>query len=822
LTGSRLRPRLALTALLTALAALALALPAAASAAESFPLELEVSGEGSVSCSADAGPLESCESEYEEGTELTLIAEPESGSELLEWQGDCDTITGSECEVEINEAKTIEAVFGLEEFELEVKTAGSGEGTVQCEVDFGPTEPCPASESYPFGAEVTLYAEAEPGSQFSEWGGDCTGEEPECTLTVEEALSVTATFEPGPFFALNIEEPGTGEGSVECEVEAGPAEPCEAEYPQGALVTVIAEAAPGSEFTEWGGECDIASGNECEVEISEERTIEVVFEEELSGEFHLTIAKAGTGAGSVECEVNGGSLEPCEATYPEGTELVLVATPETGSEFAGYSSGNGSTSACSSSPCAFALEANSKVTATFNLIPAKFALKVKKSGTGAGKVESTAPVSPKISCGTECEAEFTEGTKVTLTQSAAAGSEFIEWAGACSGTGSCEVTISEAKEVTATFNLKPVVKFALKVKKSGTGTGKVTSTPAGIDCGSTCEAEFAEGTKVTLAQSAAAGSEFIEWAGACTGSGSCEVTISEAKEVTATFNLKPVVKFALKVKKTGTGTGTVTSTPAGISCGATCSAEYESGKVVELKESAEAGSEFVKWSGACTGTGACEVTMSSAKEVSAEFKLKAKPEFKLTIAKAGTGSGSVSCNATTCAATYPEGTEVTLAATAASGSTFAGFSGAGCSGTGSCKVTITADTTVTATFNANEEAKKEETKKEEPKPTPEGTAKAAAAAKVKSGKAELKLSCTGGPCKGTLRLKAKVKQGKKTKTLVIGKASFSIADGATATLKVKLSGPAKQELAKGKTVKAKTSGTGISSSTVKLKQAKKK
>ncbi|MFL5900759.1 MAG: hypothetical protein ACJ75S_06120, partial [Solirubrobacterales bacterium] len=63
---------------------------------------------------------------------------------------------------------------------------------------------------------------------------------------------------------------------------------------------------------------------------------------------------------------------------------------------------------------------------------------------------------------------------------------------------------------------------------------------------------------------------------------------------------------------------------------------------------------------------------------------------------------------------------------------------------------------------------------------------------------------------------------KKTKNLVIGKASFSLAEGASATLKVKLSGPAKQELAKGKTLKAKTSGAGVTPSTVKLKLAKKK
>jgi hypothetical protein len=92
----------------------------------------------------------------------------------------------------------------------------------------------------------------------------------------------------------------------------------------------------------------------------------------------------------------------------------------------------------------------------------KFALKVKKTGTGTGKVESTSPVSPKISCGSECEKEFEEGAKVTLIKSADPGSEFVEWGGACTGTGSCEVTMSAAKEVTAKFDPKPAPKEEAK------------------------------------------------------------------------------------------------------------------------------------------------------------------------------------------------------------------------------------------------------------------------------------------------------------------------------------------------------------------------
>ena len=52
-----------------------------------------------------------------------------------------------------------------------------------------------------------------------------------------------------------------------------------------------------------------------------------------------------------------------------------------------------------------------------------------------------------------------------------------------------------------------------------------------------------------------------------------------------------------------------------------------------------------------------------------------------------------------CAPTYAFGTKVTLAAAPGAGSSFGGWSGGGCAGTGPCVVTMEADTTVTATFN---------------------------------------------------------------------------------------------------------------------------
>lgn len=79
----------------------------------------------------------------------------------------------------------------------------------------------------------------------------------------------------------------------------------------------------------------------------------------------------------------------------------------------------------------------------------------------------------------------------------------------------------------------------LTVTKAGTGAGTVTSAPAGINCGSVCQATFEQGKEVALTAVPAGGSTFAGWGGSCTGTGSCKVPMSAAKAVTATFTLIP-------------------------------------------------------------------------------------------------------------------------------------------------------------------------------------------------------------------------------------------------------------------------------------------
>ena len=155
----------------------------------------------------------------------------------------------------------------------------------------------------------------------------------------------------------------------------------------------------------------------------------------------------------------------------------------------------------------------------------------------------------------------------------------------------------------------------------------------------------------------------------------------------------------LQVVIDGTGSGSVNLTPPNINCSSNCSETYDSGTVVTLVAAAENDSVFTGWSGACSGTNHCEVTMDAAKSVTATFGLK--PSYLLTVTVTGEGSVSstppgIDCGAD-CSETYDEGTAITLTVTTSGDSVFAGWGG-DCSGTNDCEITMDAAKNVTADF----------------------------------------------------------------------------------------------------------------------------
>jgi LmbE family N-acetylglucosaminyl deacetylase len=653
-----------------------------------FALTVTTSGNGAgtvasspagISCPAD------CEGSYDQGTKVTLTPSPAAGSEFKGWSGACAG-TGS-CEVTLGSTKAVGAEFALQRHALTVAKSGTGAGTVSS-APAGINCGAACSASFDHGVEVTLTASPAAGSEFKGWSGACAGAG-SCAVSMSAAKSVGAEFALQRH-ALTVAKSGSGSGTVTSTptgINCGAT--CSANFDHGTLVKLAGASAAGSKAVAWSG-CDkVNAAGECEVAMSAAKAVSAVFDLESH---QLTVAKSGTGAGTITSSPAGISCgAACGASFDHGTEVTLTASPAAGSEFKGWSG------ACAGAgSCVVSMSAAKEVIAQFAL--ELHQLTVIKSGSGSGTVTS-APAG--INCGATCSANFDHGALVKLTGTPGASAKAVVWE-ACPGTvnasNQCEVAMSQARSATARFDLE---QHALTVTKGGSGTGTVTSAPAGISCGATCSASFDHGALVKLTGTPGPNSEPVAWEscpGTVNASNQCEVAMSAAKAAVAVFDLE---SHSLTVTKSGSGAGTVTSAPAGISCGAACSASFDHGTEVTLSASPTAGSEFKGWSGACAGAGSCVVSMSAAKSVGAEFA--PVPKFALAVTASGNGAGTVASSPagiscpTDCEGVFEQGTKVTLAPSPAAGSEFKGWSGA-CSGTGSCEVTMSAARSVGAEF----------------------------------------------------------------------------------------------------------------------------
>ncbi|HXG41380.1 MAG TPA: choice-of-anchor U domain-containing protein [Dehalococcoidia bacterium] len=206
-----------------------------------------------------------------------------------------------------------------------------------------------------------------------------------------------------------------------------------------------------------------------------------------------------------------------------------------------------------------------------------------------------------LACPSTCSNQFETGTVVALVATPA--SLFLSWSGDCSGTSPfTTVTIDGDKMCSARFTSQPT----LTVQLQGSGQGTVASEDGGINCPADCEEGYDVGTQVTLSATAAEGSLFVGWDGACSGTDHTVVVIMNAnKTCIARFELARTLTVQVS------GDGTVTSNPGGISCPPTCNATFPDGTPVTLV--AEAGDHvFTGWSGACSGTSSTTTVMMDA------------------------------------------------------------------------------------------------------------------------------------------------------------------------------------------------------------------
>ncbi len=410
----------------------------------------------------------------------------------------------------------------------------------------------------------------------------------------------------------------------------------------------------------------------------------------------LTVLKNGLGNGTVTSNPLGIDCgQDCTQIYPaENIEVTLTAMPDDDSNFAGWSGDPD----CSDG--IVIMDGVKTCIANFALKANQHTLTVTKNGTGSGTVTS----SPQgIECGDDCVEAYDFSTEVTLTAVPESGSNFIGWGGDADCSDGV-VKLDADKTCIATFDTTSTAKHTLIVGKSGQGSGTVTSSPPGIDCGNDCGEEYDENTQVALTAIAGFGSTFIGWGGDPDCSDG-SVIMDSSKNCIATFNLSQGRQFTLTIQKNGTGSGRIKSAfedPPGIDCGDDCTEVYDEGTVVFFEIIPDPGSRFSGWS----GTPGCPTSPTEGANVVGNLNCTATfdliPGNTLIINKQGNGFGTVtsspggiSCGSD-CNHTFDANTLVTLTAVPNEGSIFEGWSGdVDCS---DGIVTMDASKTCTAAF----------------------------------------------------------------------------------------------------------------------------
>ena len=180
-------------------------------------------------------------SEYIDGEQVELSAEPSSGYRFDHWSGNASG-TDPTITITMNSNKTVTAHFAPIEYSLSISINPSNAGVVS---------KSPDKSSYSYGEQVTLTADANSGYEFDHWGGDASGSNSTVTITMTRNKSVTAYFDEQQYtLTINI-EPQEG-GSVT-------RDPDKQFYLMGEEVRL--KAVPGNEFQFdfWSG--DVSSNH---------------------------------------------------------------------------------------------------------------------------------------------------------------------------------------------------------------------------------------------------------------------------------------------------------------------------------------------------------------------------------------------------------------------------------------------------------------------------------------------------------------------------------------------------------------------------------
>ena len=573
---------------------------------------------------------------------------------------------------------------------------------------------------------------------------------------------------------------------------------------------------------------NFAFSNVCSVAAGSGPTDEFIFPVHFGG----SVAKVDSATGEEKYEVSSGptttvAVDPASghvftAEGPEAREFdasgasgaTEVSSTPLGSEGTGIAIDE-------TSGDVYANHVGATNVEVFGPLSPGFALTIKKgSSDGEGTVETVAPRG--ISCGPSCvEASdlFSEGVIAELIATPEANSKFVGWttiagpAGTCVGANSpCQVILNSARELQADFEAIPVPEVTGLTPAEGPTAGGNLVEITGTGLSEAFAVEFA-GTVLTP--------PFIE-----NTDTSIKVKAPRHAGVAGVFDLvvtglggssaiTPADQYTYVLRPAIAGLSPATGPIAGdneveiVGLNLLNATKVAFGTTVLTPPFIENADTSIKVNAPAHAAGAVNVRVTTPGGNSFNFPAGeytyALPTNALTVTRVGTGTGTVVSSpvgidcGSECAHAFAEDAVVALSATANADSSFEGWSGA-CSGVGGCVVSMSAARSVTATFSANPIP-------DPPKAPEAGTPKVAASAAYGGGKAALQISCEGdGPCSGSLTLKARLEG----KSRLMGTASYDIAAGQSATIKVKITnGQAKKALREGRPSGQRSAAAGL-------------
>lgn len=576
--------------------------------------------------------------------------------------------------------------------ELVLSMSGQGTGVIEalgaprprlCAKSGGAPQRCELQ--YPQG-NLQLMPRGEGGASFAGWMDDrCEGAP--CELLLDGPVELQPVFGYG--LSLRVLGRGTVRSDLgpECS-STGPAVTCERIYSNAEVVSLTADDTGGWSFAGW-------EGADC---LTESCAVEMVSPVMLTAIFGLPVDLTVVGEGRVRSTPQGIDCPgACSGAFAEDDQLSLSATPAgAGISFhswLGACEGNAQPT-CDLGPLR---EARS--------LTANFGYDVSIETMGPGSVDRNVAGTAGVACASnhpDCQS-YLPGSMLTLTAQPQAGARLVGWSVAsCGGLPQCTLTVDAAQTVTAQFEDA----IELNVQWSGMGSGEVTAQPdtgAPQSCvsGVPCSLRFPAGTQLTLTATEQPGSHFSQWGGDCSGRSSCAITLDSSKQVTATF--VPRRDIALTI----VGGGQVMFSPSPLpgeatQCSGDCVVGFAQGTQVSLTQTPGSGGTFQGWSGACSGTGACMVTVDQDRAITASFFA----EYDLTTDFAGQGTGSITldppnrvCNVTagSCTETYAQGTQVTLTTGPPNNRAFVQWAAGPCQGQTNPVCTFTMDQAYTAT-----------------------------------------------------------------------------------------------------------------------------